>query len=69
MIRIPMFWKTNEYEFNQTVVSYPYEGFGFQFEAAHVMDCLRPGMIESQIVPLSQSIHRMNMIDQIRRAQ
>ena len=69
MIRIPMFWKANEYELNQTVVSYPYEGFGFQLEAAHVMDCLRAGMIESQIVPLSQSIHRMNMIDQIRRAQ
>jgi hypothetical protein len=37
-----MFWKANEYELNQTVVSYPYEDFGFQLEAAHVMAaCVR----------------------------
>ncbi|MFN7325296.1 MAG: Gfo/Idh/MocA family protein [Chitinophagales bacterium] len=35
--------------------SFPYEGWGYHFEAAHVMDCLEAGKKESDRVPLEFS--------------
>lgn len=43
------------------------EGFGYQYEARHVGECLRKGWKESPVVPLSETIERMEILDEIRR--
>jgi len=43
-----------------------YEGMGYQFEAAHVMDCLDKQLIESPLLPLSFSLQLIKTLDQIR---
>ena len=43
------------------------EGFGYQYEARHVVECLRKGWKESPVVPLSETIERMEILDEIRR--
>ncbi len=43
------------------------EGFGYQYETRHVNDCLRKGLKESPVVPLHETIERMEVLDEIRR--
>jgi len=43
------------------------EGFGYELEAAHVMECLDAGMIESDRVPLSVSADLMEIMDMVRK--
>ena len=42
-------------------------GFGYELEAAHVMDCLDAGKIESDIIPLSFSADLMEILDWVRK--
>ncbi|WP_251965761.1 Gfo/Idh/MocA family protein [Salinibacter ruber] len=44
----------------------PYEGNGYQFEAAHVMDCLREGRTESPVMPLDESHALLRTMDALR---
>lgn len=44
----------------------PYEGNGYQFEAAHVMHCLREGRTESPVMPLDETLRIMRTLDRIR---
>lgn len=44
----------------------PYEGFGFQFEAEHVMECLRAGRLESDLMPLAETEAIMGVLDRCR---
>lgn len=44
----------------------PYEGNGYQFEAAHVMDCLREGRTESPVMPLDESRTLLQTTDALR---
>ena len=41
-------------------------GFGYQYEAAHVMECLNAGKTESDVLPLSFSLDLMETLDRIR---
>lgn len=43
------------------------EGMGYELEAAHVMDCLDSGLIESPILPLSASQDLMEILDAVRK--
>lgn len=45
----------------------PYPGWGYSFEAAHVMECLRAGRLESDRLPLSFTLDLMDTLDEIRR--
>jgi hypothetical protein len=45
----------------------PYTGNGYQFEAQEVVDCLRAGKTESEIMPLRDSESLMGTMDTIRR--
>ncbi|HYC85781.1 MAG TPA: Gfo/Idh/MocA family oxidoreductase [Chryseosolibacter sp.] len=42
-------------------------GYGYQFEARHVGDCLRKGLIESPVMSHNDSITLMETLDEIRR--
>ena len=44
----------------------PYEGNGYQFEAAHVMHCLREGRTESPRMPLDESHALLETMDALR---
>lgn len=40
---------------------------GYQYEAAHVMECLDAGKTESDLMPLSFTLAMMETLDRIRR--
>jgi predicted dehydrogenase len=42
-------------------------GNGYQFEAAHVMECLDAGLTESNLLPLGFSLDMMETLDRIRQ--
>ena len=42
------------------------EGNGYQYEAMHVMECLRAGKTESDIMPLDETLTVMKTLDTIR---
>lgn len=47
-------------------LEFPYPGHGYQFEAAHVMDCLSAGLLESERVPLDFTLDLIETLDAIR---
>jgi predicted dehydrogenase len=42
-------------------------GFGYQYEARHVNDCLRKGLTESPIVSFADTLQLMETLDEIRK--
>lgn len=44
-----------------------YEGHGYQYEAEHVGECLLNGLTESPEIPFSETLERMEVLDEIRR--
>jgi len=47
-------------------INEPFEGGGFQFEAAHVAECLRAGKTESPLITLDETLSVMKTLDTIR---
>jgi predicted dehydrogenase len=47
-------------------ISVPYDGNGYQFEAIEVMRCLREGKLESERMPLDETLAIMKTMDTIR---
>ena len=47
-------------------IEVPYEGNGYNYEALEVMQCLRSGTIESEVMPLDESIEIIRTMDEIR---
>lgn len=45
----------------------PHEGHGLRHEAAEVMRCLRDGLLESDVLPLDETVSIMETMDEIRR--
>jgi dihydrodiol dehydrogenase / D-xylose 1-dehydrogenase (NADP) len=45
---------------------FPYEGNGWNYEAVEVMDCLRAGKLESDVVPHAESLALMRTMDRFR---
>jgi predicted dehydrogenase len=43
------------------------KGMGYEFEAAHVMDCLDKGLEESPVLTFSKSRDLMNVLDAVRK--
>jgi predicted dehydrogenase len=48
------------------VVSFDFDGAGYQFEAAEVQRCLREGLLESPLVPHDVTLEMMSLLDTIR---
>lgn len=70
-IRVPFFWKAQE-----AIVqiageepvhhSFPYAATGLQCQASTMMDCLRQGKIECDLMPHSESLRLVQMMDRLR---
>lgn len=59
------YWKAGEEE---KLISFEKgAGFGYELEAAHVMDCLDAGKTESKLMPLSFSLDLMEIMDRVRK--
>lgn len=70
-ILIPDFWHTTSAVLHvqgkkPEQIEIPFEGTGYNYEAAEVMRCLRAGKPESDIMPLDESLAIMKTTDQIR---
>jgi predicted dehydrogenase len=48
------------------VIDMPFSGNGYQFEALEVMSCLKAGKMESDIMPLRETLSTMQTMDEIR---
>ncbi|UWP83450.1 Gfo/Idh/MocA family protein [Dactylosporangium fulvum] len=44
----------------------PFEGWGYHFEAAEVQRCLREGLTESPLIPLSETLEILRVLDVVR---
>lgn len=51
---------------DEETVARPFPGNGYQFQAAHVGDCLRSGRAESPVMPLDETLRVMETLDRIR---
>ncbi len=49
------------------MLKFPFEGLGYQFEAIEFMDCLRSSRVESEIMPLDESLSIMKTLDMLRK--
>ena len=71
-IRVPRhFWQGAEatlYRDNdpEKTISAPLTGNGYNYQAAEVMQCLREGKLESEIMPLDETLSIMETLDAIR---
>lgn len=50
----------------EQIFEFPFPGWGYQFEAIHVQDCLKNGLQESPILPLQFSLDLIDTLDAIR---
>jgi predicted dehydrogenase len=48
------------------LVKRPYKGNGYNYEAAHVMDCIREGKLESPLMPVEETLGIMRTMDAVR---
>jgi hypothetical protein len=69
-IHIPAFWHSTEVRFyangEEGRADLPFEGNGYNYEAAEVMECLRAGKRESDVMPLDETLTIMQTLDKIR---
>jgi predicted dehydrogenase len=67
------FWKTQGLTLGsgadaEQVMELPYAGNGYECEARHVMECLRAGKTDSDVMPLAESLAIMQTMDELRAA-
>jgi predicted dehydrogenase len=51
---------------NGTTFDLPFEGNGYNYEAAEVMRCIREGRLESAVMPLDETLQLMETLDAAR---
>lgn len=51
----------------EEVHKFPFEGEGFQYEIAAVHDCLRQGLLECPVAPLSETLQLSSICTEIRK--
>jgi predicted dehydrogenase len=71
-IRIEHFWRTTAATLEVTGqepqrVAIPYRCNGYEYEALEVMNCLREGKLESDLMPLDETLTVLRIMDDIRR--
>ncbi len=70
-IFIPSFWQATSATLHAAgkeaeQIEMPFEGGGFEYQAMEVMRCLREGKLESDVLPLSESLSMMETLDSLR---
>ena len=61
--------RVSKYEGREEIeqeIEMPYEGWGYAFEAKHVMECLREERLESDLIPLDFSLDLAETMETIR---
>lgn len=48
------------------IIHLPFDGNGYQFELGNAMECMRKGRIESDLMPLDETLALMRVLDRIR---
>lgn len=73
-ITIPLFYAASEFEITDyetkktTKYEYPVDGWGYQFEIEEVMKCIAQGKLESDVMPLEETIEFMRIMDELRKS-
>jgi predicted dehydrogenase len=67
----PFWWKPTRLTISRPghedeTLEVPFEGDGYNYEAAEAMRCLREGRTESTLVPLDETLANMETLDKIR---
>lgn len=57
----------NRHDDDPQTVKIPYQSTGLNYEAAEVQQCLRKGLLESDIMPLDETLATMHLMDTMRR--
>jgi predicted dehydrogenase len=71
-IRIhPLWWKPTRMTLTRPgqpdeTIELPFQGIGYNYEAAEVARCLRAGLLESPIMPLEETLAIMHTLDALR---
>ena len=70
-IHVPHFTRPTRFhvyrnESQPETIEMPYESSGLNYEAAEVMRCIRAGKLESEVLPLRETLETMKMMDHIR---
>ena len=69
-LTVPQFWHPQEATVSaggeEQLIEAPFEGNGYNYEAAEVMECLRAGRTESDVMPLDETLTVMQTLDAIR---
>jgi dihydrodiol dehydrogenase / D-xylose 1-dehydrogenase (NADP) len=70
-VYIPDFWHAKTATLyiegrEKEVIEMPFDSMGLQFEAVEAMNCLREGKLESEVIPLNESLVIMKTMDRIR---
>ena len=67
VIRLPkLWWQPHKLIVKDQEVGCSFEGNAFQFEARAVGDCLRAGKLESEVMPLDESVAIARTMDRLR---
>lgn len=71
-IYMPAFWHGTEVKLSVAgkdpeIVIPAMTGNGYNYEAVEVQRCLRAGLMESPVLPLSESLNLMRIMDELRR--
>ncbi len=70
-IFLPDFWHGNKIIINlnnnkSRIINLPFKSTGYNYEAQEVMDCLKDGKKESEILPLNETLKLAKTMEQIR---
>ncbi|MFB6340314.1 Gfo/Idh/MocA family protein [Saccharicrinis sp. FJH62] len=70
-IQVPLFWNPDKFycikNGKKKTYKYKRQGNGFTFEAEHVMDCIKKGKIESNVITHEHSLKLAELMDSFRR--
>jgi len=66
MIRVPDFWHATRYVLNGKEEQVTIVGNGYNYQAVEVQSCVRAGKLESDILPLAETLEIIQTLDQLR---
>ncbi len=71
LIRLPDWWHGHSLTLSvngkpDEIIDLPYEGNGYNYEAAEVGRCLREGKLQSEVITLDESLAIINTMDTLR---